>query len=262
MKGWAIFKHAVLMVLRNLPDVLRIFLVPYLMIVATFGVFSYLTGIWEHFEIGRTVQVPSHVLPAGFGFFFSAMIILVSVLNLWGVTSWHRFVLLEEYPRGWVPVFRTDRIFAYFVRLLQIMLIGMLCFLPVLLIMMFVVPIMSGVGGPSALVFSVIWFVCIAVIAIIVMQISPILPAAAIGKPLKVSEAWENTKGSGWSILVIGLLYVLFQVALTFVAGLTAQVYLPLGIAFNIFVFLLLPMVTISILTTFYGHYVEGREIG
>jgi len=146
--------------------------------------------------------------------------------------------------------------------LLQIMLIGMLCFLPALLIIIFVIPILSGVGGLNPLIFSIIWFACVAVIAVVVTQISPILPAAAIGRPLQISEAWEKTKGSGWSILVVVVLYFVFQLALTYLVGISAQVFMPLGIAFNILVFLLLPMVTISLLTTFYGHYVEGREIG
>lgn len=262
MKGWAIFKHAVLMVLRNLPDVLRIFLVPYLLIGATFVLFAFQTGTWQYFEIGKTVQIPSHVLPAGFGFFFCLMMLLVSALNLWGVTSWHRFVLLEERPQGWIPAFRTDRIFVYFLKILQLLVIGGLCFLPVLLIIMFVIPIMNAVSSFAAVAFSVVWLVGIAVVFVILTQISPILPAAAIGKPLAISEAWEKTKGSGWSIVVLGILYMLFQFALALLAGLSAQVFLPLGIAFNIIVFLLLPMVTISILTTLYGHYVEGREIG
>lgn len=252
MKGWSIFAHSVGMVTRNLSEALRIALVPVLIGFALIVALTLMTGL----SIGTMSdpEVMDKMMRDGgmgaffFPFFLFAIVFIV--IELWIFVSWHRFILLEEYPTGWIPEFRFDRIMAYFGRGLLIGVIMMAMWIPVMMAVMFAgslgVLIMLG-----AMFFSVV----------LVYRLVAILPAAAIGRSLTVGQAWEATRGASGTILVLVFVIFLAQFLLQLVTGLSMMVFPPLGIAFQLFVALVMSLVNVSILTTFYGHYVEGREI-
>ncbi|WP_237217307.1 hypothetical protein [Ruegeria lacuscaerulensis] len=184
--------------------------------------------------------------------FFLCLAVIFIVTMFWIAVSWHRFILLEEYPRGLFPTFRFDRILAYLGRVLLIGLVMTLAFVPVSLV--------AATVGASVLslvlvaVFSVFLFICF-------YRLSIILPAAAIGQPLTLGEAWAKTVGSSGAIVVIVIAAAVFQFLIQLV--ISALAIVPVLGAFLALFFgaLVLPMINVSILTTLFGVFAEGREL-
>lgn len=243
MKGWTIFTHSVGLAARNWKEALKIFLVPVALCVALFVVIGGSIGLTAGDEPTGSVALLLLILP------------LVFVVIFWSVVSWHRFVLLEEYPTGWIPPFRFDRILSYFGHGLLLGLVALVLMVPVIALM----ALFASIGGE---VLSIIIVIPAYIALVVIMyRLIPILPAAAIGKPLKLMESFNATKGATGAIIV--LLLVLFGVNLGVqlaVAALMA-IFPPLGILFSLAASLFLSIVNISVLTTFYGHYIEGRSI-
>ena len=98
MLGLEIFVHSVKMVLRNLTQALQISVVPALIGgFLAIGLF-FLFGIpFEEFN-SETNGFPEGVTAASFTGFLLCLMAVVFGVMLWIVVSWHRFVLLEEYP--------------------------------------------------------------------------------------------------------------------------------------------------------------------
>ncbi len=257
MKGWSIFAHSVGMVTRNLSEALRIALVPVLIGFALVVALTLVTGL-SLGSMSDPEAMDKMMRDGGMGAFFFPLIlivILLVIIELWIFVSWHRFILLEEYPTGWIPEYRPDRIIAYFGRGFLIGVILFMAMIPIGMIALAVVSFAPFLG-------TVIIPLVVSIIAYLVFyRLSPTLPAAAVGESLKLGEAWAFTKGAGGTLLVTGLSTAVVQFLLQYVAGLSMAVFPPLGIGFQVLTGLVMSLVNVSILTTIYGHYVEGREI-
>ncbi|KIC40385.1 membrane protein [Ruegeria sp. ANG-R] len=254
MLGLEIFVHSVKMVLRNLTQALQISVVPALigglLVVGLFFMFGIpLEGI-SNVPAESSGAVSSGSIAM---FIFCAMTVLL-IIAFWIIVSWHRFVLLEEYPSGVVPEFRVDRILAYFGRILLFVLLGVIILLPVSFVI-------GAVAGASALLGIFIWLGLVVLLSVGFYRLSPILPGAAIGKPLTFSQAWAATSGGSGAIVVLVVLSALFQLLIQFLAGMF--VVIPVvGPVLVIFAgMLILPLINVSILTTIYGVFIEKREL-
>ncbi|MBY6140171.1 hypothetical protein KUV26_12050 [Leisingera daeponensis] len=257
MKGWAIFKHSVRMVLRNLNYAVRIATGPVLIGVAV--VFALLASAGLPMTLMGDQQALSQALAAGsFGLTLLAVFLTIVAVQIWVFVSWHRFVLLEEYPSGLLPAFRGDRMLAYVGNALLIFLVALAVMIPAGVIAALVGGI-AGEGGAAVIALVIILFALFTAVAI--YRLTPILPAAAIGQPLKLRDAWDKTRGTTGTIMLLVVLLGLFNVLLQVVVDLSMAVFAPLGIVFLILATLVATLVNVSVVTTFYGHYVEGRPI-
>ncbi|NIZ60615.1 hypothetical protein DL239_06455 [Sedimentitalea sp. CY04] len=253
MKGWSIFSHSVGMVTRNLSEAMRVALVPVLIGFVLIAALVMTSGLSMD-TMTDEAAMEQMFQEDGVGAFFltfSLSILVFFIMELWIFVSWHRFILLEEYPNGWVPEFRFDRILAYAGRGIMIGIIVMLLWIPAMILTFLLGPL-AIIGVLGTVLFMVV----------LIYRLVAILPAAAIGRPLTIGQAWEATRGSSGTILVLMVVIFLAQILLQVVSGLSMMVFPPLGIAFQLFAALVMSLVNVSILTTFYGHYVEGREIG
>ncbi len=254
MLGLEIFVHSVKMVLRNLTQALQISVVPALIGgFLAIGLF-FLFGVpFEEFN-SETNGFPEGVTAASFTGFLLCLMAVVFGVMLWIVVSWHRFVLLEEYPSGLVPPFRFDRVLAYFGRLLMLGLIALIIMIPGALIM--------GMMAQSSVALGIlVWLGLIIFLTIGFYRASPILPGAAIGKPIKLSEAWQATSGASGAIALLVVLSILFQILLQLLASLL--LFVPIiGVLIVLFAsMLIVPLINVSILTTIYGVFIEKREL-
>lgn len=254
MLGLEIFVHSIKMVLKNLTQALQISVVPALIGgVLVLGLFYLFDIPFEEFN-SETTGYPEGVTPGSFFGFLLSLIAVVFGVMLWIVVSWHRFVLLEEYPTGMLPPFRFDRVLAYFGRLLMLGLLALVIFIPAALVM-------GAMAQASVLMGILFWFVLIVFLTIGFYRVSPILPGAAIGKSVTLSQAWQSTSGASGAIAVLVILSVLFQILLQLLSSLL--LFVPIiGVLIVVFAsMLIVPLINVSILTTIYGVFIEKREL-
>lgn len=245
MKGLHILTHSIQMISRNLQDIAKLTVIP-LVIYAFLA--SYSLNLLTKAMIEQ--DYAENFILGGAGF-------LVSMLFLvWAVVNWHRYVLLEEYPTGWLNPPKSDRIFAYVGQMLILFLVGF--------VFMFIFGFVAGVIGAAfsqvaAFAIMVVgWFIVIPVAT----RLSLILPAAAIGRPLSLKEAWNNTQGAMGTVFVLVISLMLIGAVVHLVATLALSPVSPsLAAIFSFGSQVFLGFLNVSILTTLYGHYVEGRPI-
>ncbi|SFL78830.1 hypothetical protein [Shimia aestuarii] len=239
-----LFKHSLRLVVGNWQTSLR--LSTPLVVIMVLGLV--LVGpeffVQEPDPSGRTEVSPTSGL----------LQLLLAVSALWVAVAWHRFILLEEYPTGAVPAFHGGRMLAYFWRAL---LMGL------------------TVGLGAVLIITGVWLVLFwaAPVAVLITifvgigtswafyRLSPILPGAAIEKPLKMGQAWQATKPLSGAILATMFLFVVSIVVLVFAGALVAGVIPLLGGLVLLGINWLYIMLGISILTTIYGIAVEKRTV-
>ncbi|MEX0277171.1 MAG: hypothetical protein AB3N19_06585 [Ruegeria sp.] len=254
MLGWQIFMHSVRMVFGNLKQVLQITVGPALLATLIIvGLFLAL-GIPLDALDENTSDLPPGVTAGTFSVFMLVVVLVLFFTMFWIAVAWHRFILMEEYPTGILPTFRFDRILAYFGRLLLLGILMTIAFIPMGLVFVALGESLAGISVIVAIVYMVFLIICF-------YRLSTILPAAAIGSPISLTEAWNATTGVSGAILVLLLSAFLFQVLVQLVFTVLAIIPV-LGILLAVFFgTLVLPLVNVSIFTTMYGVFIEKRDL-
>lgn len=250
MKGWEILAHSVRLVFNNIEQALKISAAPYAISALAFLVFG-LPAI-SALEAGTAEAL----MNAGSGVWLGQIgyIIVSVIVTLWIAVAWHRYVLMEEYPQGWIPRFHGGPMGSYF---LSSILIGLIIFGVVLLVSLLLGVLAIGLGSAGAFILGL---VAMALGTYIFYRLCAVLPAAAVGKKMRFGEAWEATRGSGGTIAVLVLLVVVASIVIQIptTLGSGSSIF---GIVYSLIVNWLSMLIGVSVLTTFYGHYVEGRPI-
>ncbi|PRY91626.1 hypothetical protein [Donghicola tyrosinivorans] len=245
MTGWMLFKHAVAMVLRNWREALRISGLLYLVLAVV------------ELSFGQSMQGGGHGgnMPMSGGAILIQLLVAVLyvILSLWIAVSWHRYILLEEMPEGYVPQWHGRPIMRYLgFSLLITLIVALAAALGATALMI--------VGKGLAPVAVALGVFLVLYLFTVFYRLSPMLPAAAIGEDMGLKEAWDKTKGLTGAILLI----IALQMALTFGLQLFALGFagIPIiGIIAQIAANWFLTMVMASLLTTFYGHFVQERAL-
>jgi hypothetical protein len=204
---------------------------------------------------------------------FGALLVLILavIAYCWAAVGWHRYVLLEEMGNGIVPTWRGDRIRAYFGRTFLVGLTVVLAVIGGGLVVALIIGITQSPGLGLVLgiglVFGASW---------IATRIGLVLPAAAIGERMTLSESWNATRPVSGHILlplivialVVGLLgqviILLFgeTQSVEFMGQMQQQVTLSLpGQVLNGFVTWLQLLTNLALMTTLYGNLIEGRAL-
>ncbi|WP_324752907.1 hypothetical protein [Roseovarius sp. Pro17] len=244
MQGWKIFVHALSMVVRNWREALRIALLPTALGAVAFVVVG--VALPQSHSASGEVAARGPMILAGL------ISVLIWVLAMaWMLVNWHRFILLSEYPSGWLPPLRRDAIGAYLWRLVQMILMVIVALIPFVVLMV----ILGGLTG----VLQMIW---VGLMAYGFYRISPILPAAAVGETLGIRAAWDATRpGAGAIVIIIILSMVVTKLASVIDVLLTGSIPV-LGAILSIMLTAALGLLNASILTTIYGYYIDGRPLG
>jgi len=244
--GMSLFVHSIRLVFSHLHEALRISGLIYISLSLAYGI-AKLTFPNPSTSTG----IPWWMLPAPF---------IAIPLYLWIAVGWHRFILLDEQPNIAVPRFVGDRILAYFG---YSFLVGLILF-GVGFIFGFVFFFLTALAQGSELAASGSMLLLMVASLVCANRLAPLLPASAIGRSISVGTAWAATSKGNGAIIVLSLL----SAVAAFVVDLPANllVTMPSG-AILALIWLTITgwlklMVGASILTTIYGHYVEGRPIG
>lgn len=253
MFGVNIFIHAVMMVFNNLGAALRIsavLMAVQLVLLLALGTGFLITG-----------EDMSEAMMRGEYPFFGAFLTFVAmiVISLWIAVAWHRFILNEEAPTGPVPAFNAGAIWSYFLAGVIFVLILIVVAIPfMILIGLLTAPVVMAGGEPGLIMLVLFGLLVYLPLAYIGYRISPILPSAALQARMPLKEAWYATGTSGASFIVLTVVSVVAGMILNAPAG-----WLPgiLGVIWGFLSNWVTVLVGASILTTIYGHYVQGRPL-
>jgi hypothetical protein len=248
--GVNLFLHSVRLVLNDWRNALRITGILYLI----YAIPSLILTLF--FPVPRSGEVltadalavaPVSLLIAIFGL----------VAFVWIAVAWHRYILLDEMPEGQIPVFDSSRLFSYAVNSLGIGVVAVIAAIVVGAIagaLVAIVPFLAVVAAMAAL----------AAALIIGYRLSPILPAAAIGKPLMFGQAWQSTNGANVDIIVLAVISAIASFVIDIPAWLLGFLGGPgtfLALLWLLATAWLKMLVGVSIVTTIYGYYVEKRQL-
>ncbi|SFB05138.1 hypothetical protein SAMN05421688_2567 [Poseidonocella pacifica] len=255
--AFAIFKHGLRMLLRNLGPAFRISL--------PLVVVSLVAGLY-----GQTLdQGPGPHPEANTLTIWSILLIIPYVIaTLWTGVAWHRFVLLEETQTGFLPPFDGGRILSYFLKSLQVWIVGVgATIAAVIAITLFTALIASGGGfgifdldrfGPGAIalfviaMFGVFWAM---------QRFLLVLPAAAVGHPFGLRDSWNVTRPYIFTILGVLVLQCLLSILLSAIVIGFILVAPALGFLQSAILEWFNTMFILSLITTFYGICVEERDL-
>ena len=238
-------KHALRMITGNLSQALKVSVGPSLILIATFAVIFGVGGLGDP----ETLTAPPLLMVM---MFFIAFPVTLFVFG-WIAVSWHRFILLEEHS-GMLPAYRGRPIWPY---LWVLFVLGLRMFV-VIIPFMFILGGLFGNGSPAVFLFLILALNIL--LSYLAMRWALPLPAKAIGTEMRFSESWKATAPLGSTIFGVVVALIVFNFAVGFIGGVFAP--LPIiGFIINVAVSWLTGMLGISILTTLYGHIVEGRDL-
>lgn len=259
--GYQLLRHVVQQVFGNLRQAAQLTLVLFL---APFIGFIVLVG--GSFGLGATEPPAGGVILGGL-----LIVIFAVVAYCWAAVGWHRYVLLEETGNGFLPIWRGDRVGDYFGRAFLVGLVVILAVLGGGLVVGIVAAITQSVAVAIVLgiglVLGASW---------VATRIGLILPAAALGERMRISESWAVTRPVASQILlpliVIALVVGVIQQVILLIFGetvttqtfgtVTTQVVLTLpGQIVNGVVSWLQILINLALMTTLYGNLVEGRQL-
>ncbi|MEM7644287.1 MAG: hypothetical protein AAF366_17435 [Pseudomonadota bacterium] len=263
MLAWDIFKKAVLLIFDNIAAALRISLVPYGLLVAVNLYFLDSLAPMAMLQSGDATALET--LPSGF---FGSILLTVAVqvfVFIWIAVAWHRYVLLEEGGNAWVPQMNGGHMLGYLGRSILLGLLILAALIAITVAIGFIMPFAAvALSGLVSI--------------ILVYRLGLILPAGAVGKPITMGEAWEASKGHSTTVVLLAII--------TFIASLMLQIPTavdavlsgavdpasdpaqaleattsPVSLVYNLVINWIVLVVGVSILSTLYGHFVEGRPL-
>ena len=256
MKGVQIFLHSVRLVTTNLVDALRVSLVPYAIQMASTMLIMGPVAMVNHepaFRIGG--EQATGLLADGL-----LVIAITAVTFVWAAIAWHRYVLKGELQSGWAPALSVGRSWSYLLRSVGIFFICVVLAIPLGLVVALGVAIFDPFEAPRLFEFLV-WVFFVLPISYVSYRLSAALPASAVDTRGPLTQGWTATEGAKSAILVVSIITTASLSALPYLASTISNERFVLALIWEVFYGWAVMMIGLSILTTLYGHYVEGRPL-
>ncbi|MDA7423419.1 hypothetical protein [Thalassococcus lentus] len=246
MKGWQIFMHSVRLVLNNLGPALKISAVLYMAQVAQ--QLTFFMNPPNIDEDGLVFVAPDAAVQ-------TLVLSLISLIaGLWIAVAWHRYVLANEEPQGWLPRWHGSNILSYLGRSIMIgLLIG-------LGLIVAAIPVgLVGAFAPGLV--GVLTFGLIGLASYLFFRMGVMLPSAAMGEPMRLGDAWSATNDNDGAVVVLALLVIAVSVLVQIPSWLNPDPGSIINLIYGIVTGWFVTIIGVSVLTTLYGHYVQGRPI-
>lgn len=217
------------------------------------------------------ISFPMAVAPSAQESFNLPLLIASVVIGVIGWMAfaiiWHRYALLEGDARHHL-MRPTASIFGqYFKAALVVGVISFFAALPGGFIVGFVLAILANMSFGT--VFLPITTIVAAAMALafgafigwVVLRFSLILPAAATEQKLSYSDSWQATKTVSLDILWTAILVSILNFVAESIATGLAVVLPGFAIGFVILQVAIQSLIYISVLSTLYGHLIQGRSL-
>lgn len=249
MLAYQIIRHSCSLLLRNWRAFLTITALPALLLVLSNTL--RIKFINAKFAPDLYAAAPSPGL-----LILSALLTLASLL--WVAVGWHRFVLLNEPPRL-LPRIMPGRMLAYLGYSILISLLLLLILGPLLFLLAFSVNMASLPG-------KIVLFMLSVGVTVIALRLGAGLPGAALGEHDPLARAWQATKNHMGVFVLLAFICILARHLMSYlvIQGLIAMPNgepLTLGLIATV-VDGLVAMISLSVLTTLQGYFVQGRSLG
>ena len=211
--------------------------------------------------------------PALIGSFFGVLapLIIASIIAYASIAvSWHRYILLDEIPHGWKRL-RVDSVtWRYIGNFFVIIVLVFVCMFAVGLAVGaagYILKVIMGETLGSIIALSSLSFMSIYAI-IMSYRLSVKLPAVALGRSdFRMKDARRATEGNMWRLLGLLILLILCMLlvgacmlAITFIFNKFGTVGLSVSIAIQVMVNWVTTILGVTLLTSLYGFFVEGRD--
>jgi hypothetical protein len=249
----AILKHAVAMIFRDPVATLRA-VAPgvIVMVIASAVLFSQIGTL---FNIDpQELEKAAPTMSGGQALLTLCFVIVALIGFALMVVTWHRYVLLQGPDRD-VGIHPSAGIVGRYIW--KSILLGLLM-IPALFVLGMFMAAFAASGGLGLAV--IVQFVAGFALGWLIMRLSLVLPAAAIGKQVGFADSWRLTQPVSATILWVVLGLSVINLAAQIVGLATVQ--LPI-VSFTVQMILSLvtTLIGVSCLTTLYGMQVEGRQI-
>jgi hypothetical protein len=181
-------------------------------------------------------------------------------------TAWHRYILLNEMPTGFLPRPPSGVVWPYIGRAFVISLILMAVAIPAVMLLF---SILGSIASSVAIMLGAL-FALNVLVQFIFMRLAISLPAVALGnRAFSISDAWRQSSPEKatifWVVLIMTVVAGVVQALTGYgeAGGDPATMEQPgiLIVVLQLALSWLYVMFGICILTTFYGVIVEGRDI-
>lgn len=257
MKGLEIFSHSLRQVTGNLDGAIRVSALPYAV--------QFLANV---VLLGPAAMAGQADPAAAFSAEGGPSIVLVLlnlvvtlVASIWMAVAWHRYILKNESPTGFVPNFNGNRILAYFLRSLGIAVLFIVLAIPLGIVAALIAAPFFSMTGPGVIGMLIIMVITYVPLAVLAYRLSTSLPAMALDEGGSFLSGWDATKGENGAIAVLAVISVLLMFVGSMIGIFVFSKLLILSLAWAFAFNWLVAMVGVSILTTLYGHYIEKRAL-
>ncbi|WP_162798949.1 hypothetical protein [Paracoccus indicus] len=189
------------------------------------------------------------------------MVLIAALLFLALAVSWHRHVLLGDAPRLVAPR-RGWQMLSYQGTAVLIAL----AFIPPVMITSALIGIsfaqLSQMGDTLWLPFMLVILFYVLANAI-VMRLCVALPGAALRSVRPIRTAWRATRGHAGSFLLLAALAMVAQAAMPLLpaAVISRTGSVTAALATGVVVSWAAALLALSLLTTMWGYFVEGRDL-
>jgi hypothetical protein len=96
----------------------------------------------------------------------------------------------------------------------------------------------------------------------VALRLSVVLPAAALGNGMRIGESWAATAPVSNALWGVAVLLALLNVVISLITVAVLPDGLAIAMIVQTVIYIVEGLVFISVLTTLYGHLVEGRSLG
>ncbi|MFT3690007.1 hypothetical protein [Paenirhodobacter sp.] len=161
---------------------------------------------------------------------------------------------------GWLPRIRAGRVIAYFLRALLICIVLGLGAAVLILAVNWIVPADAG-----ALRIVLLLLAATVLIGPVYWRLMASLPGAALDEGARIGTVWAATKGQTVTLLLLMVIVwgavVLAGIVIAVIGMMLPDAGILIMLLENVLLNWFTTMFTLSLLTTLYGYYVEGRDL-
>lgn len=252
MLGLRLFMHAVRMTANNWQAALQIFALPFSLVVISAIVLGLMTGVdvasvWAGNINAENTDGPVLVALSLFGLAYA-------VMCTWVAVYWHRYILLGDLPNGFVYQVDWTAIWAY---LVKSFVLSMMTLIPVLILVVPITVVLAGAGSSTDFLGPVVGLV----VLVVLLRVFIVLPGLAIGRKMTLREGWQAGAGHMPAFLLIAIIELLISNANKAIPNSLVAAVPLLGFVLSLVLGICLLLISVSVLTTLYGYFVEKRAI-